>query len=146
MESSENPVLEALASRIGAQEAQELLRRIARFSNHPNAVKGMAARPSAAPTEQAALAVVEDPALRTQLGLEPPGAVFGPTGEFWALLTLAVRADLGVLDRVAADLGEHPARQRLLGSIRRAATRSRPPVEPSVQQDTVPQRVSQVSA
>lgn len=146
METAEDPVLAALAARIGAQEAQELVRRIDRFSNYPNAVKGMAARPPAAPTEQAALAVVEDPALRTALGLEPPGAALGPSAEFWALLTLAARADLGVLDRVAADLGEHPARQRLLGSIRRAATRPRPPVEPSVQQDTVPQRVSQVGA
>lgn len=115
----------ALADRVGPDVAEAIFTRAGRFSNLPNLVKGMAKEPGAPATEAAALALVDDPAYAEDLGLEPvsgPGS-FGPTEQLWALLTLAARADLTVLDRVADRWGAKEYAGRLIASIRRAAAK-----------------------
>lgn len=145
----------AFGDRVGADVAEAVFTRAGRFSNLPNLVKGMAKEPGAPATESAALALVDDPAYAEDLGLEPvtgPGS-FGPTEQLWALLTLAARADLTVLDRVADRWGTQGYAARLIASIRRAATKhattAAVPATPAAADNAgtdVPQKVAEVRA
>ncbi|MSW65296.1 MAG: hypothetical protein F2825_10485, partial [Actinobacteria bacterium] len=94
----DDPVLTALARQLGDDTARGLLRRLRSFSNYPNGVKGAAKLPADPEVSTAALAVVEDPALASPLGLvaEP---LMWPAMELWPLLALAARADVGVVER-----------------------------------------------
>lgn len=124
----DDPVHAALASRLGDEAATALLTRLGRYSNHPNTVAGVAGAPSAPDVEAAALAAVEDPGLLGALGF---GVDSDPLDglarmRFWGLLTLAARADVGVVDRVAYRFGGLEHADRLMAAIRRAAGRHTP--------------------
>ena len=148
-----DPLRSALALHLGAPAADTLVTRIESYTNLPNAIKGAARMDPSPEIEAAALRAVEDPSLTEVLGLdgaEPGSFGFGPSQEGWALLTLAARADLAVLDRLADQIAGDSA-PRHLTAIRRAtakhasaatATGSTRPAG-----DTgpdVPQKVSQV--
>lgn len=123
----------ALGDRVGADQAEAIFAKAGRFSNLPNLVKGMVKEGSAPAIESAALTIVDDPALAEDLGLEPvtgPGS-FGPTEQLWALLPLAARADITVLDRVADRWGGKEYARKLIGSIRQAATKHAAALDPS---------------
>ncbi|GAA5141160.1 hypothetical protein GCM10023340_02390 [Nocardioides marinquilinus] len=124
MSDAADPVLSALATRLGDEAAAALLARARGYSNYPNAVKGAAKLDGDPVVEAAALAVVDDPALAGELGLAPDVFPFGaPATALWALLTLAARADVGVVDRVAPHFTGQDYADRLLTAVRRAATR-----------------------
>lgn len=124
---ADDQVRTALAAQIGHDEAEAVLTKILTYVNLPNLVKGMTKAPDAPKTEAAALAVVEDPELADALGLLPFAEFpMGPpptTEYFWGLLTLAARADLGVLDRLEDSITSQPFAHRLLATIRRGTTK-----------------------
>ena len=141
----DDPVLTALADRLGADAAGGLLRRLRSYSNYPNAVKGAAKMPAGPEVATAALTVVESPALASPLGLvaEP---LMGPATELWPLLTLAARADVGVVERMAPLFAGQDYADRLFRAIRRAAaTPGAPAPAPGPDQPDVPQKVSEVN-
>lgn len=152
MATQDDPVRVALAARLGDGTAATLLERLRGFSNHPNAVKGAAKGDADPGVEAAALAVVEDPALAVVLGLETGDEPYArPAAEFWPLLTLAARADLDVLDRVAPAFEGQAYATRLLAAARRAASKhaAAPPraaTAPAAAAPDVPQKVSEVAA
>lgn len=115
----------AFADRVGADVAEALFARAGRYSNLPNLVKGMAKSDSAPGVEEAALALIDDRKHAEDLGLEPSAEAggFGPTEQLWALLTLAARVDVGVVDRVADRWSGEEYARKLIASIRRAATK-----------------------
>jgi hypothetical protein len=127
MDTDDDQVWTALAAHIGPDEAKVLLTKIVVYVNLPNLVKGMAKGPDAPETEAAALALVEDPALADALGLVPfaefPTSPPPTTEYFWGLLTLAARADIGVLDRLEESITSQPFASRLVATIRRATTK-----------------------
>lgn len=136
----------ALGSRLGDDVAKALLSKINSYSNFPNAVKGTAKTTGAPDVELAALAVVEDEALITDFDSQ----------KFWALLTLAARADISVVDRIAGKVGDLEYAQRLLRTIQRAAAKhasgaagdaSRAPSQGGAQTELQPpQKASEVKA
>lgn len=164
---SNDPVGVALAALVGDDQAEAFLKKMLRYTNYPNLVTGIAKMPSDPKLEQAALKVVEDPELEGPLGLiaydadiptaqaNPSqvrhmlfGATIGgpiPTDFFWGLLTLAARADVGVIDRLDDAVTNPAYATRLVAKIRRAvkkhaaALASDAPPPPDV-----PQRVSEV--
>lgn len=151
METSDDPVRSALASRLGDDAAEALLKRIRSYSNYPNAVKGAAKLDGGPDVAGAALAVVEDPELADALGLGPgAGPYGGPGEEFWALLTLAARADAGVVDRATPHLEGRDYAVRLFAAVRRAAAKhaatAGEPETPAAAEPDVPQKVSEVKA
>ncbi|CAM3541253.1 hypothetical protein OCAE111667_14805 [Occultella aeris] len=153
MDTFDDPILTGLSAHLGADAAEALLNRINGFSNQPNAIKGMAKSAGDPPAERAALALVEDTGLAVALGLAPSPELeirylTSQPQEFWGLLTLAARADLGVVDRMAGLLDGDANVARKLATIRRAAAKhaadlAKPParVEPG---PDVPQKVSEV--
>lgn len=115
-------VLAVLADAIGAARAEQVLARLDRYSNQPNAVKGASRLPSDPALERAALRVFDDPGLGAVAGLDASnltGALDART--LWALLALAARADVTVLDRLPADTAERGAPK--VATIRRAAAK-----------------------
>ncbi|UKJ65253.1 hypothetical protein H1Q78_07995 [Cellulosimicrobium cellulans] len=115
-------VLAVLADAIGAARAEQVLARFDRYSNQPNAVKGASRLPSDPALERAALRVFDDPGLGAVAGLDASnltGALDART--LWALLALAARADVTVLDRLPADTAERSAPK--VATIRRAAAK-----------------------
>lgn len=139
--SIDDPVQSALATRLGDDVATALLSRLERYSNLPNTVKGTAKAEPAPDVEAAALAVVEDPELTEEL-------IAG--FRFWGLLTLAARADVGVLDRTAERLADEDHVRRLLASIRRATAKhdaaAPRPAATDAPAPSAPQKVSAVKA
>jgi hypothetical protein len=141
----DDPVLAALAARLGDAEAAGLLRRLRSYSNYPNAVKGAAKLDAGLEVAAAALEIVEDPALAAPLGLvaEP---LMWPATELWPLLTLAARADVGVVERTAPLFAGQDYADRLFRAIRRAAATAAAPVPTSgPDQPDVPQKLSEVT-
>ncbi len=117
-------VTAALATAVGEDRAEEVLRRFGNFSNQPNTVKGAAKLPSDPELERAALRVFDDPSLDGASGLVPMSFLSDdPTQELWGLLTLATRADASVLDRLPEPVLEGGGPK--IASIRRAATKHR---------------------
>lgn len=116
-----DPILEALAEQLGADAAEALLDRVDNYSNVPNAIKGMAKQPSDPTVEAAALSVVANPALADALYPTYSNGV-SVTQECWGLVTLAARADVGVLDRWGAILEEDNDLKKL-ATIRRATAK-----------------------
>ncbi|WP_193614694.1 hypothetical protein [Nocardioides lijunqiniae] len=152
MDTHDDPIRTALGAHLGDDVAERLLTRIDRYSNLPNTVKGTAKTEGAPEVERAALVVVEDPALAGALGLEAtPDLGPYPTQELWGLLTLAARADVEVLNRLAEGLGDQEYARRLQATIRRAAAKHAAaptdgPERPASQAPDVPQKVSEVKA
>ncbi|WP_133379122.1 hypothetical protein [Klenkia marina] len=146
--SDDDPVHAALAERLGDDAAAGLLRRLRGFSNHPNAVKGAAKLDAGPDVAAAALAVVENPALASPLGLAAEPLMW-PAPELWPLLTLAARADVGVVDRVAPLFVGQAYADRLFRAIRRAAGTAPGPTAPGTAPETtqpdVPQKLSEVN-
>lgn len=143
----------AFADRAGADVAQAIFARAGRYSNLPNLVKGMAKSDSAPGVEEAALALIDDPTHAEDLGLEPSAEAggLGPTEQLWALLTLAARADVSVLDRVADRWSGEEYARKLIASIRRAATKhaatsAAPRADAKAAGPDVPQKVAEVKA
>jgi hypothetical protein len=152
METHDDPVGAALARRLGDDAARRLLTRARSYSNYPNAVKGAAKWDGGPEVEAAALAVVEDEALAGVLGLGA-GTDFvsrlGLAMEFWPLLTLAARCDVGVVDRVAPLFAGQDYAGRLFAAIRRAAAKHAGAPAPSAVAPPgpdVPAKLSEVSA
>jgi hypothetical protein len=149
METNVDPVRAALGARLGDAAAAALLTRMSRYSNYPNAVKGAAKTPADPQTEAAALAVVEDDTLFGALGLRPASGAGTASIAFWGLLTLAARADIGVVDRMAGRFGGQEHAQTRLTSIRRAAIKhaAADGAESSTESTglDLPQKVSQVT-
>jgi hypothetical protein len=150
LEQHDDPVRSALGARLGDDAADALLGRLRGFSNYPNGVKGAGKLDADPAAEEAALAVVEDAALAAPLGLDSDDRYARPTMEYWPLLTLAARADVGVLDRVAPVFAGQDHASRLLASIRRAATKraasTGAPEAASASAPDVPGKVSEVNA
>ena len=105
------PIDLALRAALGRPKSDELTDRANRFSNQPNAAKGGAKMESDPDAEKALLSVFDEQpdvaadALRDSVAM-------------WALLALAARADVTLLDRLPADITEHSAPK--IASIRRA--------------------------
>jgi hypothetical protein len=115
-------VLAVLADAIGAARAEQVLTRFDRYSNQPNAVKGASRLPSDPALERAALRVFEDPDLGAVAGLGASSlAEVLDARALWALLALAARADVTVLDRLPAETTERGAPK--IATIRRAAAK-----------------------
>ncbi|MBZ2198282.1 hypothetical protein [Occultella gossypii] len=153
MDSFDDPILTGLSAYLGADAAEALLDRINNFSNQPNAIKGMAKSAGDPPAERAALALVEDAGLAVALGLAPSPDVeirylTSQPQEFWGLLTLAARVDVGVVDRVAGLLDDDANVARKLATIRRAAAKHAAdlakPSAPAAPGPDLPQKVSEV--
>ncbi|WP_154796005.1 hypothetical protein [Occultella kanbiaonis] len=153
MDNSDDPIQTGLSTYLGADAAEALLDRINGFSNQPNAIKGMAKSAGDPPAERAALALVEDAGLAVALGLAPSPDLeirflTSQPQEFWGLLTLAARVDVGVVDRMAGLLDGDANVARKLASIRRAAAKhatdlAKPPA-PAVPGPDLPKKVSEV--
>lgn len=159
---TDDAVHDDLAARVGEDRAADLLRRIARFTNYPNTIKGIAKLPADPELEAAVFALLQDPAMRVELDLEwedGKAPLFGVSKRAWGLLTLAARVDPAVLDLVPEPDLEYVA--RLSASIRRAAKKhaaaesapptapaapSAAPAAPSASDRAVPARVSEVRA
>lgn len=164
-----DPVLYALGNRIGAERAEELIARTDRYTNLPNMVAGYAKLRSDPEVERAALEVVEDSTLAGALGLGEPEAAhtnttetpaqirdalrqfahgdYLPSEACWALLTLAARADLTVLDRLDPRVAAPQYATRLIAKIRRAAVKHQKELAAgggSADAPNVPQKVSEV--
>ncbi|WP_370617857.1 hypothetical protein [Mumia sp. Pv 4-285] len=144
----------ALSNALGADRAEQVLRRLDSYSNQPNAVKGASKLPSDPELERAALQLFDDPAaaaaasLGDLTGADP--AVSSTTA--WALLALAARADVTLLDRLPTEITERGAPK--LAMIRRAVTKhtaalANAPASPAtpVAGDAlaIPEKVSQVA-
>ncbi|MFT4299670.1 MAG: hypothetical protein QM597_08555 [Aeromicrobium sp.] len=117
------------------------LARVSAFSNYPNLVKSAATLPADEALLPAALKVVDDEVTADQFN----AADFSfPGMAFWGLAVLAARADVTVLDRLAARLSGGNS-DTLLASLRRsAATRSRVTTTATADPPTAPQKVSEV--
>ncbi|MFE6235717.1 hypothetical protein [Cellulosimicrobium sp. NPDC057862] len=114
--------LAVLADAVGAARAEQLLARFDGYSNQPNAIKGAARLPSDPALERAALRVFEDPDLGAVAGLDASSLAGALDARaLWALLALAARADVTVLDRIPAETAERGAPK--IATIRRAAAR-----------------------
>lgn len=115
-------VLAVLADAIGAARAEQVLTRFDRYSNQPNAIKGAVRLPSDPALERAALRVFDDPDLGALAGLDASSLAEALGARtLWALLALAARADVTVLDRLPADTAERSAPK--IATIRRAAAK-----------------------
>ena len=79
--------------------AEQLVNWFDSFSNTPNTIAGMGKYPSTPTLERLALEVLTEPTLAQPLGIDPSRP--RPTQECWAFLTLAARADPGIIDRIA---------------------------------------------
>lgn len=107
----EEPIDAALSAALDEETLDQLITRADKFSNQPNAAKGAAKFPSDPPTEQALLGVFDEhpeisaDALRDSVSM-------------WALLGLAARADVTLLDRLPEDITTNGAPK--IASIRRA--------------------------
>ncbi|NYG59327.1 hypothetical protein BJ980_002250 [Nocardioides daedukensis] len=147
-----DPVESALGARVGDDVADAVLTKVLRYSNLPNTVKGMSKSDPAPDVEAAALAIVDDPALAEELGLEPVAdeGGLGPSEYLWGLLALAARADVGVLDRVEDRWGDQDYAHRLIATLRRTAARraAAPPAaaRPTPAAPDSPQKLSEVKA
>ncbi|MFB8230752.1 hypothetical protein [Cellulosimicrobium sp. NPDC055967] len=153
-------VLAVLSGAVGAARAEQLLARFDRYSNQPNAVRGASRLPSDPALERAALRVFEDPDLGAADGLAASSLAGALDARaLWALLALAARADVTVLDRLPAEAAERGAPK--VASIRRAVAKhaatsgsapasSAPPASPpaSAGDDVpaLPEKVAQVAA
>ncbi|MFF2833356.1 hypothetical protein ACFVSK_16465 [Cellulosimicrobium cellulans] len=115
-------VLAVVADAIGAARAEQVLTRFDRYSNQPNAIKGAVRLPSDPALERAALRVFDDPDLGAFAGLDASSLAEALDARtLWALLALAARADVTVLDRLPADAAERGAPK--VATIRRAAAK-----------------------
>ncbi|WP_264030649.1 hypothetical protein [Cellulosimicrobium sp. SH8] len=115
-------VLAALSDAVGAERAEQLLARFERNSNQPNAVKGASRLPSDPALERAALRVFEDPDVGAAAGLDASSLAGALDARaLWALLALAARADVTVLDRLPAETAERGAPK--VATIRRAVAK-----------------------
>ncbi|ARU50252.1 hypothetical protein CBR64_00710 [Cellulosimicrobium cellulans] len=115
-------VLAALSDAVGAERAEQLLARFDRYSNQPHAVRGASRLPSDPALERAALRVFEDPDLGAAAGLDASSLAGALDARaLWALLALAARADVTVLDRLPAEAAERGAPK--VASIRRAVAK-----------------------
>ncbi|MGM7420916.1 hypothetical protein [Cellulosimicrobium sp. ES-005] len=115
-------VFAVLADAIGAPRAEQVLTRFDRYSNQPNAIKGAVRLPSDPALERAALRVFEDPGLRAVAGLDASSLAEALDARtLWALLALAARADVTVLDRLPAETALRGAPK--IATIRRAAAK-----------------------
>ncbi|MFB9313377.1 hypothetical protein [Nocardioides plantarum] len=133
MTTDDDPVRDALAARLGEQAATELLDHVEGYSNYPRTVEGVAAWDGAADiagVDAAALAVVEDLALLGPLGfgVHSDPADRRAARRFWGLLTLAARADPGVLERVLPRFAGQRYADDLVATIRTTAAPA--PVDP----------------
>lgn len=107
-----SPPPQALAEALGTAAAEQLLAKLGSYSNVPNAISGAAKTPSDPALEQAALrCFVEEYSATVETDIRV----------FWALLTLAARSDISVLDRVPADTISNQAQK--IASIRRATAK-----------------------
>lgn len=160
------PVTTALARHVGLDAATRFTAKASRYASWPNLIRGISAMPATPDLEAAALALVDDPSMATALGLGPsaaPGtdpalartvAVLSVGSTTLALLTLAARADIEVVDRVADVLGDVGWDETHLATIRRSAAKHaaagrRATVESAPQagqSPDAPQRVSEVKA
>lgn len=145
-----DPVVSAFGARVGADVADTVLTKVLKYSNLPNLVKGMAKSDPAPDVESAALAVVDDPALAEELGLEPVAdeGGLGPSEYLWGLLALAARVDAGVLDRVQDRWGDQDYALKLIATLRRTTARraAAPPTTTVGVVPDSPQKVSEVKA
>ncbi|KON72072.1 hypothetical protein M768_16560 [Cellulosimicrobium cellulans F16] len=115
-------VLAVVADAIGAARAEQVLTRFDRYSNQPNAITGAVRLPSDPALERAALRVFDDPDLGALAGLDASSLAEALDARtLWALLALAARADVTVLDRLPADTAERGAPK--IATIRRAAAK-----------------------
>ncbi|MFJ2519012.1 hypothetical protein ACIOWF_08580 [Cellulosimicrobium cellulans] len=115
-------VLAVVADAIGAARAEQVLTRFDRYSNQPNAITGAVRLPSDPALERAALRVFDDPDLGAFAGLDASSLAEALDARtLWALLALAARADVTVLDRLPADTAERGAPK--IATIRRAAAK-----------------------
>ncbi|MFB7886543.1 hypothetical protein ACFCZ3_00745 [Cellulosimicrobium cellulans] len=115
-------VLAVVADAIGAARAEQVLTRFDRYSNQPNAITGAVRLPSDPALERAALRVFDDPDLGAFAGLDASSLAEALDARtLWALLALAARADVTVLDRLPADTAERGAPK--VATIRRAAAK-----------------------
>lgn len=142
---TEDPLARVLAETLGAERAAAILKKFSNYSNQPNAVKGASKLPAEPALEDAALRVFNDPELGALESLDNSGssmlarlAAFEQTRALWALLALAARSDITVLDRLSQELTESAAPK--IASIRRAvkkhaATLTNPTPEPGPSPD-----------
>ncbi|MGW6227713.1 hypothetical protein ACWFQT_11395 [Cellulosimicrobium cellulans] len=115
-------VLAVLADAIGAARAEQVLTRFDRYSNQPNAIKGALRLPSDPALERAALRVFDDPDLGAVADLDASSLAEALDARaLWALLALAARADVTVLDRLPAGTLERGAPK--IATLRRAAAK-----------------------
>lgn len=159
------PVTTALARHVGLGAATHFTAKVSRYASWPNLIRGISAMPATADLEAAALALIDDPSMATDLGLvSSPAAGTDPTlaravavlsvgTTTLGLLTLAARADVGVVDRVAGMVGGVSWDETHLEMIRRGAARhaaaDRPTAgapAPQAAHPDAPQRVSEVKA
>lgn len=102
-----------------AAEADEYLNRLDRYANLPNAISGFLKKPAAEALEQPALMVVTRPETIAEYNAQGDWAL---NIEFWLLAILAARADIGVLDTLAAVI-EGERETKLIAQIRRGTKR-----------------------
>lgn len=155
---TDDPIETALARGVGPAEAAAFIAKVSRYVNYPNMLKGIAKMPANLALEAAALAVIEDRNLAADLGLDsspvPEADPLVARLDFllsmdttFALLTLAARADIEVVDRVAGRLGNLTWADKHLETIRRSAVRHATAAStPQAVVPDVPQRVSEVEA
>lgn len=162
---ADDPVTTALAQHVGLDAAADFTAKVSRYSSWPNLIRGIATMPANPDLEAAALALIDDPSMATALGLVSspvPGtdptlaravAVLSVGTTTLGLVTLAARADVEVVDRVAGTLGGVSWDETHLAMIRRGAARhaaaGRPTTvapAPQAAPPDAPQRVSEVKA
>ncbi|GAA3584149.1 hypothetical protein GCM10022198_04270 [Klugiella xanthotipulae] len=162
---TDDPIEAALARHVGPATAADFTAKVSRYVNYPNLIKGIAKMPAAPDLEAAALALIDDSSMASTLGLDSspvPGmdptlarlvAVLRVDTTTLALLTLAARADIEVVDRVAGRLAHLDWSETHLATIRRSAARHRAAGRsataapaPQVAQPDAPQRISEVKA